>query len=81
MKRKEVGTSKKFTAVLTREGKWYVAHCVELGVVSQGKTIEEAQANLKEAVELYLESFGIGDDLPGSTGEVMLYPLEVAINA
>jgi len=35
-----------------------VAHCVELGVVSQGKTIEEAKANLKEAVELYLESFG-----------------------
>jgi predicted RNase H-like HicB family nuclease len=33
-----------------------VAHCVELDVVSQGKTIEEAQANLKEAVELYLES-------------------------
>jgi len=27
---------------------------VELGVVSQGKTIEAAQANLKEAVELYL---------------------------
>jgi predicted RNase H-like HicB family nuclease len=81
MKRKEVGTSKKFTAVLTKEGKWYVAHCVELGVVSQGKTVEEAQANLKEAVELYLESFGTGDDLPESTGEVMLYPLEVAINA
>ena len=35
-----------------------MAHCVELGVVSQGKTIEEAKANLKEAVELYLESFG-----------------------
>jgi predicted RNase H-like HicB family nuclease len=35
-----------------------VALCIELGVVSQGKTIEEAQANLKEAVELYIESFG-----------------------
>ena len=34
--------SKKFTAVITREDKWYVGHCVELGVVSQGKTIEEA---------------------------------------
>ena len=50
--------TKRFTAVITREEKWYVAHCVELGVVSQGKTIEQAQANLKEAVELYLESFG-----------------------
>lgn len=66
----------KFTAVVTKEEKWYVAHCVELGVVSQGKTIEETQANLKEAVELYLESFGT-EDLPESMGEIVLYPLEV----
>jgi len=32
-----------------------VAKCAELGVVSQGKTVEEAQKNLKEATELYLE--------------------------
>jgi len=50
--------SKRLNAVITKEEKWYVARCVELGVVSQGKTIEEAKANLKEAVELYLESFG-----------------------
>jgi predicted RNase H-like HicB family nuclease len=48
----------KFTGIITKEERWYVAHCIELGVVSQGKTIEEAQANLKEAVELYLEDFG-----------------------
>jgi predicted RNase H-like HicB family nuclease len=70
--------TKKFTAVITREERWYVAHCVELGVVSQGKTIEEAQTNLKEAVELYVESFG-EDDLPETTGEMMLYPFEVAL--
>ena len=50
--------SKKFTAVIMKEDEWYVAHCVELGVVSQGKTIDEAQSNLKEAVELCIESFG-----------------------
>jgi len=72
--------SKKFTAVITREDRWYVAHCLELGVVSQGKSIEEAQANLKEAVELYIESFG-GKDLPENKGEVMLYPLEVVVGA
>jgi predicted RNase H-like HicB family nuclease len=69
--------SRKFTAVITKEEKWYVAHCVELGVVSQGKTIEQAQLNLKEAVELYLESFG-SEDVPESTGEIVFYPLEVA---
>ncbi len=45
----------KFTSVINKEGKWYVARCIELGVTSQGKTIEKAQENLKEAVELYLE--------------------------
>ena len=45
----------RFTTTITKEGKWYVARCLELGVVSQGKTIEKAQGNLKEAVELYLE--------------------------
>lgn len=45
----------KFTTIITQEGKWYVARCVELGVVSQGRTIEKSQENLKEAVELYLE--------------------------
>ncbi len=58
---------KRFMAGISKEEKWYVAHCVELGVVSQGKTAEEAKANLQEAVELYLESFG-SEDLPESTG-------------
>jgi len=71
--------SSKFTAIITREENWYVAHCLELGVVSQGKTIEQAQVNLKQAVELYLESFGT-EDLPQSIGEVVLYPLEVVVS-
>ena len=43
------------------------------------KTIEEAQANLKEAVELYIESFG-ADEVPSSNSGVMFYPLEIAVN-
>lgn len=45
----------KSTAIINKEGKWFVAHSAELGVVSQGRTIEEARKNLGEAVELYLE--------------------------
>ena len=48
---------KVFTAVLHKEGDIYVAECPEVGTVSQGYTIEEAIANLKEATELYLEEF------------------------
>ena len=49
------------TAVVHKEGVWYVADCPEVGTVSQGKTIEEAIANLKEATELYLEEFPQSD--------------------
>jgi predicted RNase H-like HicB family nuclease len=45
-----------FTAILEREGDMYVALCPELDVASQGSTVEEATANLKEAVELFLET-------------------------
>jgi len=48
---------KTFTAVLQKDEDMYVAKCPEVGTVSQGKTIEEAIANLKEATELYLEEF------------------------
>jgi predicted RNase H-like HicB family nuclease len=43
------------TAVLHREGAFFVAECPEVGTVSQGSSLEEALANLKEATELYLE--------------------------
>jgi predicted RNase H-like HicB family nuclease len=44
-----------FSAVVHKEGTLYVADCPELGTVSQGESIEEAIANLKEASELFLE--------------------------
>ncbi len=44
-----------YTAVIEKEGDTYVALCPELDIASQGTTIEEAKANLKEAVELFLE--------------------------
>lgn len=46
-----------FTTILHKEKGMYVAECLEVGTVSQGKTIEGAVANLKEATELYLEEF------------------------
>ena len=72
--------TKRLNAAITRDGEFYVARCLELGVVSQGKSIEEARANHREAVELYIESFG-ADDLPDSEGEIVFYPLEAAASA
>lgn len=44
-----------YTAILEKEGDMYMALCPELDVASQGASVEEATANLKEAVELFLE--------------------------
>jgi predicted RNase H-like HicB family nuclease len=38
------------------EDGWIVATCPELGIVSQGETMEHAEAMIKEAVELWLET-------------------------
>lgn len=45
------------TALVSKEENVYVAKCPEVGTVSQGSTVEEAVANLKEATEAYLEEF------------------------
>jgi predicted RNase H-like HicB family nuclease len=51
------------TAVLHKEEDMYVAECPEVGTFSQGKTIEDAINNLKEATELYLEEFPLETDI------------------
>jgi predicted RNase H-like HicB family nuclease len=43
------------TVVIHREDKYYVALAPDVDIASQGETIEEATANLKEALELYFE--------------------------
>ncbi|PIT84951.1 HicB family protein [Candidatus Micrarchaeota archaeon CG10_big_fil_rev_8_21_14_0_10_45_29] len=48
---------KTYSAIILKDEDMYVAKCPEVGTVSQGSTIEEALANLREATELYLEEF------------------------
>ena len=69
---------RKFSAVIAKEGRWYVSHCPELGVSSQGRTKKSALNNLREAVELYLEEDPIG--LPGKR-EVIEFKAKVAAHA
>ena len=52
-------TLQTFSAIVHKEDDIYVAQCPEVGTVSQGYTIEEAVANLKQATELYLEDFPV----------------------
>jgi predicted RNase H-like HicB family nuclease len=47
----------RFTATVSihKENEWYIAKCLDSSVVSHGKSMEEALAYLKEALELYYE--------------------------
>jgi predicted RNase H-like HicB family nuclease len=45
------------SAIIHREDNWYVAECPEVGIASQGSTVEKATENLREATELYFEEF------------------------
>ena len=67
------------TAIIKKgEDGYYVALCPEIDIVSQGKTIEEALANLKEAVELYIEEMGLPEDI--SSAETIIASFEVEEN-
>ncbi|MBI5474415.1 MAG: type II toxin-antitoxin system HicB family antitoxin [Ignavibacteriae bacterium] len=50
---------KNIKAVIRRGEDYYVAECVEISVVTQGKTLDETVSNLQEAVSLHLN----GEDL------------------
>jgi predicted RNase H-like HicB family nuclease len=53
---KDFMTPQHTVKALVRRGKeYYVAECVEIAVVTQGKTLDETLANLQEAVALHLE--------------------------
>ena len=66
----------RLTGIITKGEKWYVAQCLEINVVTQGKTLEEAKANLKEAAELYLEDAS-PDDIAESMSDPIVYTFEV----
>ena len=66
----------KFTAIIRKGEKQFVALCPEVDVASQGKTIEEALDNLKEAVELYIEEMGLPEEFKGKETIVTSFVLE-----
>ena len=66
----------KVTVIIQKDDDWYVAKCIENSIASQGKTVEEAMINLKEALELYYE------DLPEeetSDRQMFVTTLEVTV--
>lgn len=67
------------TAVLIREGEGFVALCPEIDVASQGDTVEEAKANLREAVELFFECASPEEVQERLASESFVSALEVSV--
>lgn len=65
------------TAAVVHEDGWYVARCLEVEVTSQGRTVEEALENLREALELYFED----EPAPEVEGSVEVRPVAVRLPA
>ena len=70
----------KGTIKIEQEDGWFVATCLENDIASQGKTIEEAMDNLKEAIALYYEDESAKEELNYLQNEqVYITRLEMAV--
>ncbi|MEO8144759.1 MAG: type II toxin-antitoxin system HicB family antitoxin [Betaproteobacteria bacterium] len=71
--------NRQLTAIIEREGDGYVALCPELDVASQGSSIEQARANLKEALELFFETADPTEIKGRLHDDVFVTRIEVAV--
>ena len=70
---------RQMTAIIERDGGLFVALCPELNIASQGASVSEARANLKEALELFYEA-AFGDEIQRRLhDEVYVTQVEVAV--
>jgi len=67
----------RFTATVSihQEGDWYVSKCLENNIASQGKSIDESLANLKEALELYFED----NEEAQTVSQLFITTMEIAV--
>ncbi len=71
--------TRRLTALIEREGDMFVSLCPELDIASQGATIEEAHANLKEALTLFFEDASPSEIADRMHGDLFVTSVEVAV--
>lgn len=69
----------RLTAIIEREGDGFVALCPEFDIASEGSSIEEARANLIEALALFFETASPSEVARRSHGEVFVTQVEVPV--
>ena len=67
------------TAIIEREGDGYVSLCPEVDIASQGRTVDEARSNLKEALDLFFEGVSATEIERRLHNEVYVTQVEVAV--
>jgi predicted RNase H-like HicB family nuclease len=72
-------STRQLTGIIQREGDGYASLCPELDIASQGSTVEEARANLVEAIQLFLEAADPSEVERRLHSEVFVTHLEVAV--
>lgn len=71
--------TERLTAIIEREGDGFVSLCPELDVASQGASIEEARANLVEALTLFFETADPSEVRRRYHGDVLVTQVEVPV--
>ncbi|MXY95295.1 MAG: type II toxin-antitoxin system HicB family antitoxin [Caldilineaceae bacterium SB0670_bin_27] len=71
--------TRQLTAIIEREDDGYVALCPGLDIASQGETVAEARANLKEALELFFETASTTEIQERLHSEVYVTQVEVEV--
>jgi predicted RNase H-like HicB family nuclease len=71
--------AQRLTAIIEREDDGFVALCPEFDIASQGSSIEEARANLVEALALFFEIAGPSEVTRRSNREVFVTQVEVPV--
>ena len=70
---------RQMTAIIERDGDCFVALCPEPDIASQGASVSEARANLKEALELYFEAASSDEIERRLHDEIYMTQVEVAV--
>ena len=70
---------RRLTAIIEREDDGFVALCPELDVASEGASIEEARANLVEALSLFFETASASEIARRSHDEVFITQVELPV--
>lgn len=71
--------ARRITAIIEREDDGFVALCPELDIASQGQSVEEARANLIEALTLFFETASPSELSRRFQSEVFVTQVEVPV--